>query len=134
MPVQWTEDLATGIDQIDAQHRALYQQVAALHEAMRTSRLDQVPAVVEFLQRYALEHFATEEREMAAAAYPGLAEHRRLHQRFVDEFLRQRALLDAGITPSAVVDLSQWLTDWLRDHLRRVDAEMARHLRAAAGR
>lgn len=134
MPVQWTEDLATGIDQIDAQHRALYRQVAALHEAMRTSRLDQVPAVVEFLQRYALEHFATEEREMAAAAYPGLAEHRRHHQRFVDEFLRQRALLDAGITPSAVVNLSQWLTDWLRDHLRRVDAEMARHLRAAAGR
>lgn len=134
MPVQWTEDLATGIDQIDAQHRAFYQQVSALHEAMRTSRLDQVPAVVEFLQRYALEHFATEEREMAAAAYPGLAEHRRHHQRFVDEFLRQRALLDAGITPSAVVNLSQWLTDWLRDHLRRVDAEMARHLRAAAGR
>lgn len=132
MPVQWTEDLATGIDRIDAQHRELYAQVAALHEAMRGGQLGRVPAIVAFLQRYALEHFATEEREMAAAAYPDLAEHRRLHQQFVDDFLRHKALLAAGIAPSAVVALSQWLTDWLRDHVRRVDGAMARFLRGAS--
>jgi hemerythrin len=129
VPVQWTEDLATGVDRIDEQHRELYAQVAALHQAMRGGQLGRVPAIVEFLQRYALEHFATEEREMAAAAYPDLAEHRRLHQQFVGEFLRHKALLASGIAPSAVVALSQWLTDWLRDHVRRVDGAMARHLR-----
>jgi hemerythrin len=129
MPVRWTEDLATGIERIDDQHRELYDQVAALHEAMRANRLDRVPEVVEFLQRYALDHFALEEREMEAAAYPGLPEHRVIHQRFVEDFLRQKALLAARITPTAVIDLSRWLTDWLRDHVRRVDGDMARHLR-----
>jgi hemerythrin len=129
VPVQWTDDLATGIAKIDAQHRDLYGQVAALHESMRTGRLEQVGETLEFLQRYALEHFATEEGEMAAAGYPGLAEHRRLHQRFVEDFLRQKAALTAQTTASAVVELSQWLTDWLRDHVRRVDGDMARHLR-----
>lgn len=134
MPVQWTDDLATGIERIDQQHRELYQRVAALHEAMRSGRLADVPAIVEFLQRYALEHFATEEREMAAAAYPGLGQHRRLHQRFVDDFLRHKALLAAGLTPTAVVNLSQWLGEWLRDHVRSVDGEMAQFLRHAPHR
>lgn len=129
MPVEWTDDLATGIEKIDDQHRELYRQVARLHEAMRAGRLEEVPAIVEFLQRYALEHFATEEREMAATHYPGLGQHRRLHERFVDDFLRHKAILSVEITASAVVALSQWLGEWLRDHVRTVDADLARHLR-----
>lgn len=129
MAVQWTEDLATGVARIDEQHRELYRQVAALHEAMRAGHLAEVPAIVDFLQRYALEHFATEEREMAAAGYPGLAAHARLHQRFVDDFLRHKAVLVGDVAPSAVVALSHWLGEWLREHVRQVDGEMARFLR-----
>jgi hemerythrin len=129
VPVEWTDDLATGVEKIDQQHQELYQQVGRLHEAMRAGRLEEVPAIVEYLQRYALDHFATEEREMVASAYPGLPQHRRLHQRFVDDFLRHKALLAVEITPRAVVDLSQWLGEWLREHVRTVDADLARHLR-----
>ena len=50
-----------------------------LEKVLRAGHLAEVPAIVDFLQRYALEHFATEEREMAAAGYPGLAAHARLH-------------------------------------------------------
>lgn len=130
MPIQWTEELATGIERVDAQHRELYAQVAALHEAMRTRQLDRVSAVVEGLQRYALEHFATEEREMAARAYPKLAQHRVLHRAFVDEFLRQRALVAAGVTLSGVVGLSVWLGDWLREHVRKEDGQFAEFVRS----
>jgi hemerythrin len=127
--VEWTADLATGVEKVDAQHQELYRQVARLHEAMRAGRLDDVPPIVEYLQRYALEHFATEEREMVASGYPGLSQHRRLHERFVDDFLRQKALLAVEIAPTAVVALSQWLGAWLRDHVRSVDVDLARHLR-----
>ena len=129
MAIQWTEELATGIERIDAQHRDLYAQVASLHQAMRTSELDRVPAVLDGLQRYALEHFATEEREMAARAYPRLAQHRVLHRTFVDEFLRHRALLSDGVTLSGVVGLSVWLTDWLREHVRKEDGQLAEFIR-----
>lgn len=129
MPVQWTDDLATGIERIDEQHRELYQRVAGLHEAMRGGRLDEVPAMVDYLQRYAVEHFAAEEKQMAAAGYPGLGQHRRLHQRFVEEFLEHRKRLSPQVTASAVVALSRWITAWLGDHVRKVDGEMARYLR-----
>lgn len=39
MPIQWTQDLAVGVEEIDAQHRELYANVASLHEAMRAHRL-----------------------------------------------------------------------------------------------
>jgi len=129
MTIQWSEELATGIERVDAQHRDLYAQVAALHEAMRTHQLDRIPAVLDGLQRYALEHFATEEREMQARGYPKLAPHRRLHRAFVDDFLRQRALLSANVSLSGVVGLSVWLTDWLRDHVRKEDGQLAEFVR-----
>jgi len=129
MAIQWTEELATGIARIDAQHRDLYAQVASLHEAMRTNQLDRVPAVLDGLQRYALEHFATEEREMAERGYPRLAQHRVLHGIFVDEFLRQRAMLSDSVTLSGVVSLSVWLTDWLREHVRKEDGQLAEFIR-----
>jgi hemerythrin-like metal-binding protein len=129
MAIQWTEELATGIERIDAQHRDLYAQVAALHEVMRTNQLDRIPAVLDGLRKYALEHFATEEREMAARGFPRLAQHRVLHQNFVDEFLRQRALMSANVTLSGVVALSVWLTDWLREHVRKEDGQLAEFIR-----
>ena len=129
MPVQWTEDLATGIERIDQQHQELYQQVAALHDAMRAGRMADVPATLEFLERYVVEHFTTEEREMAAARYPGLDLHRRRHLEFVEDLRRRQAALAAGPTVSAVVDLSHWLVGWLREHVRQIDGDMARYLR-----
>ena len=133
--IAWTEDLATGIHQIDEQHRELYRTVDALHELMRHNHLDQVPSILEALQKYALEHFAAEELEMRRTAYPGIAAHEALHKAFVDEFLRHKALLAAGISVSAVVQLSSWLGTWLREHVRGADGELGKHLRShSAGR
>ncbi|HTN51237.1 MAG TPA: bacteriohemerythrin [Anaeromyxobacter sp.] len=131
--IQWTADLATGIALIDEQHRGLYATVAKLHQAMRQGRMEVVPEVLEALQAYVGTHFATEEGEMEAAGYPGLAAHRDAHQAFVVEFLKHRAALARGATASGVVALSAWLGEWLRDHVRRVDGEMARFLRTRNG-
>ena len=131
MPVQWTDDLATGIAKIDAQHRELYRAVSSLHEAMRQDRLDEVPVTLEFLGSYVVEHFATEEEEMAQASYPDLAGHHAIHREFVEEFLRYQQRFEVeGVTASLVVELSHWLVEWLRNHVRRTDGAMALYLRA----
>lgn len=129
MPIEWTDDLATGIVTIDEQHQELYRQVAALHGMMRQADLARLPEVLDYLVRYTLEHFAEEERQMAAAGYPGLESHARHHAMFVEDLGRQRAKLAGGVTGSAVLALSTWLGEWLREHVRKVDGEMARFLR-----
>jgi len=129
LPIRWTDDLATGVAEIDEQHRNLYAAVAGLHGSMRQGSVDSVPETLEFLRSYALQHFATEERHMVAAGYPGLAEHRSAHEAFVAEFTRlEAAFAERGAQPSLVVELSDWLGQWLRDHVRRVDGAMGRFL------
>jgi len=136
MSVHWTEELATGVEEIDEQHRELYAAVASLHDSMKQGRLDRIGGVVEYLARYAADHFATEERHMAERRYPRLAEHRALHETFVGAFLvRKAAFQSNGFRPSLVVELSEWLATWLGDHVRKVDGEMGRFFRSqAAGR
>jgi hemerythrin len=134
VPNDWTEELATGVEKLDQQHRDIFRAAAGLREAAATGRLERVPALVEAVRHYALEHFATEEREMVARHYPGLAVHRKLHKGFVDDFVRYRALLDAGgPTPALVAELARWLSTWLHDHVALVDAQLASFLRAPAG-
>jgi hemerythrin len=72
---------------------------------------------------------------MASARDPHVEEHRAAHRAFVGDFLRHRAACaPATIRPSAVVELSDWLGRWLREHVRKVDGRMGRHLRAEAPR
>jgi len=129
--IQWTDDLAIGIGEIDTQHQELYRAVSALREAMREHRLERVVQTVAFLEGYAVHHFAAEERRMEAAGYPGLIHHRSIHREFAKDFLRRKGnLASVGPTPSLVVEMSSWLGEWLRDHVRGLDAEMGRFLRA----
>lgn len=133
MAIEWTEDLATGIEAIDEQHRELYRQVAALHAAMKAGSLDRVHGLLDYLRRYSVEHFATEEEAMRTARYPAaaLGAHRAAHRRFVDDFEAHAERATERLSPAVVVELSSWLSGWLRDHVRRVDGEMARFLRAS---
>jgi hemerythrin len=131
LSIVWTDDLATGIDEIDEQHRELYLQVAALHEAMKSGAVGQAREIIAYLRRYAVDHFATEEEAMRAVRYPGLEAHRGEHRRFVEEYERHAERIAARASPTAIVELSSWLSGWLRGHVRGADREMAAFLRTA---
>jgi len=131
--LSWFDELATGIHEIDDQHRELLQNIACLDEATRSGNLQRSLDILSYLEGYTSNHFASEERHMASIGYPRLAEHRSLHVAFLREFQRRRALYEANRSlASLTLDLSDWLSAWLLDHVRGADADMARHLREAA--
>jgi hemerythrin len=130
MPYAFPEELAVGIHDVDDQHRAFYRHLNDLHAAMRRGDVREATRLVDFLVSYASEHFATEERLMIGAGYPGLREHLERHREFVEALKGWQArIAERGPTASLVVDLSNWLTGWLGEHIRKVDAAMARHVR-----
>jgi hemerythrin len=134
MRIQWMEDLALGVEEIDAQHRALYAHVDQLLEAMAAGRSADLASILEFLGTYALVHFRTEERLMREGGYPDLERHTALHRTFASELGERVEVYRArGATASLAVDLCNWLTDWLREHLRGADAELGRWSRARQG-
>jgi hemerythrin len=130
MPLRWEPHLAIGVAAIDDQHQELFRNVNALLAAMRGRRgAAEVPRLLDFLGRYAVEHFAGEERLMREVRYPGLEAHRREHTEFAQDFQALRQEYEAGgATPAVVVRLNVWLCGWLRRHVSDTDQDMGRYL------
>jgi hemerythrin len=131
----WSEELATGINEIDAQHRTLLAKIAALEQAGHDGNLRRALDTMEFLPGYVSNHFTAEEGLMLSAGYAGLDEHRALHEAFVREYVRRKTEFEANRSlVSLLLGLSDWLNAWLNawlhEHIRGADTQMANYLRS----
>jgi len=126
----WRPDLSTGIPEVDGQHRELLAQIAALGHAARTGDVAHAADVLAYLERYAAEHFATEERIMRDLGYPQLEPHRALHEAFSAQMAARKEAHGRERSPVALlVDLARWMEAWLSEHVLGADAELARFCR-----
>ncbi|MBQ4567047.1 MAG: hemerythrin family protein [Desulfovibrio sp.] len=127
----WSDELATGIEAIDGQHKLLLTYINKLHHAINTGRSrEELQEVLEALAGYAFTHFNTEEIFFKRTDYPDTEKHIRIHEDFrtkVEEF--HTALL-AG---KANVDMEvlHFLRDWLIHHISGMDVAFAPYLRTA---
>jgi hemerythrin len=123
--------LLTGVDEIDTQHRELFDRVAALLEASQHRRSrEEVIRLLEFLGRYVIDHFADEERTMLQAGYPKLEGHRAEHRQFVKELeILRHELKSEGPSALFVIRVGNRVTEWLREHIYRTDRMLGEWLR-----
>lgn len=135
MKIEWTEDLSTGVDFIDGQHKELFKRTNDLLEAcMRAEGVDAVLSTIAFLSQYVVEHFNAEEDIMKRARYEGFTEHAKMHREFrknveafADEIVRS-----GRVGTDTVVKMNRLIVGWLNNHIRRVDREMAAAIRKTA--
>lgn len=128
--VTWDPKLAVGVRLIDRQHQELFRQVDRLLGAMEARRgRDEVARILAFLQQYVVDHFAAEERLMAAHRYPQAAGHRQQHGDFVKALLALGSEFEeAGPTTSVAVNLNRVVCGWLRQHIGTADLSLGRFL------
>ena len=134
MEIAWTPALAVGVEEIDAQHRELFERAGRLIEAVQAKKPRELGALINYLHVYAVAHFGAEEELMRARGFPGYVRHKAEHDRFTrdllglaDEYERRGA--QAFVSTRA----SRWLETWLRDHVSGTDAELARFLARKTG-
>ncbi len=134
MVLCWDSSFATGISELDEQHRQLFARVEALLQAIRRgSSREEVGRTLGFLEEYVRTHFAAEERLMRDAGYPGLAAHVAEHQRLVDDLAALQAEhRREGASPSLVLRVNARAQEWLERHVIGADGEMGRFLRRAS--
>ncbi len=128
--IDWSEQLATGVPRIDAEHRRLIDlinELGVLHRSQAT--VAQLRAALADLRNYAEYHFQTEADLMQI--HPVDAGNRRVHlaahQGFVDQLERVNALV--ATDPAAVIEhLLAFMMKWLLHHITGVDARMAREI------
>ena len=131
MSVEWTSNLATGIAEIDDQHKEIFKRVAMLSQACSEGRgKEEVLNLLLFLESYVKEHFAAEEKLQLKHGYPGYALHKSQHTRFIADISRlATAFQTEGATLSLVIMTNKTLTSWLVQHISRTDAELGAYLK-----
>lgn len=128
--IAWTGQLATGLQEVDDQHRQLLDILNRLAE-QRQSALDSsaIEKLLHELKSYAGYHFRLEEDLMAS--WPVNARNRAVHERahasFIDYVGRIEPLLDAG-QEEMLDHLLAFLTKWLVHHIVGIDARLVREL------
>jgi hemerythrin-like metal-binding protein len=123
----WSDQLATGLADIDSEHRHLIDIINELGKlrALGTEG-EELRTVLAALRNYALYHFRTEANLMYSwpVNQVNKAAHLKAHRSFITYITKASEL--AVTSPSDVIDhLLAFLVKWLVHHITGVDARMA---------
>lgn len=106
------------MEAIDSQHRKLVSMINALNDAMRQGKGKEVLGkIMNGLYAYTATHFKTEEKYFEQLDYPETNKHVSEHTAFVKKVADFRAGFAKGKLGLSV-DVINFLSDWLRDHIQ----------------
>jgi len=130
MGIEWTPDLAVGLDEIDEQHKELYRRIDKLMDACQQGKGKEVVAdTLNFLEEYVVTHFSNEEGYMQRFGYPDYEVHKRNHAYYVNNLKELKDLLaEKGPGVELVVRTNVMVIEWLNNHIRKMDTKMAAFL------
>jgi hemerythrin len=123
----WTENLSVN-DEIDVQHKRLFDIVNELHAAVTAgAERSALAHVFNELIDYTIYHFRTEEGYFAALAYPDAPAHKKEH----DDLTAQVLALQSQFVEGDLVisfELLDFLYDWLMNHTSDSDLKFKKFL------
>jgi len=116
---QFDTRFQVGIEQVDREHRKLFEIAGRVHDSLATdgdAAIDAARAAVAELLDYTATHFANEEKLMAAAGYPELETHRTLHRNLIVQAREMEMRAEFG-ERHVPVELNRFIYNWLVDHI-----------------
>jgi hemerythrin len=118
--------MATGVAEIDTQHQELIKKLNELFERMKKGEgAAGLKDLLDFLGKYAQWHFGREEGCMTQHQCPVAAANKNAHAEFIKVFTAYRGRLEKeGATPGLAFEIQQQLTNWLNNHIVRIDTKL----------
>jgi len=127
MLVSWSSKMETGIEEIDRQHKRLFEIAEKLYEAKNgdpESLNIGIAATTEELLDYAKIHFDTEEGIMENAGFEGYAEHKKIHAAFQEEAKAYQARINERTEDVFLaMEIMNFMIDWIIGHISVKDQE-----------
>lgn len=127
MAISWDDNLKTGIDNIDEQHRLLFETIKKLDEFKNFKK--NFYEVLYGLQSYLSEHFSEEEQLMEKIDYPEYSAHKASHNMFTDNC---KSILDGESSDedfsNVATNLVAFAESWLNNHYKDDDVKLASYI------
>jgi hemerythrin len=115
--------MATGNAEVDAAHQLLIKKLNELLTLMQAGQGGtKLNEVLDFLERYAVKHFAHEEACMNEYRCPVAGANKAAHAKFIRTFtdIKKRLQKD-GPSAMLVLEVQRELGDWLTSHIVKID-------------
>ncbi len=121
----WSPVYETGVPIMDSQHKELFRQIDVLLDNPDESKVGEA---LDFLGKYVIQHFSTEEELQTRSKYPKYPQHRHMHEVFVDTYKKLRKQYEeGGNNPLLLMKITRTALDWLKSHIKVHDKEFAKH-------
>lgn len=131
MALQWDESLELGIEEIDNQHRSIFEHFKQLSEATQEGKSKEiVEGLIDFLCEYTHAHFATEDKLMTEYKYPKIDEQRHEHSEFTRDIRELKHRIEVeGATREISLEISGKLLRWIIQHVKNHDKIMGEYVK-----
>lgn len=131
MKLQWNDNLAIDIEDIDEQHKEIFKRVNNLLSAIEESSAKiEVSKILKYLSRYVVDHFHAEECIMIKHNYSYYKNHKDEHILFTKDFSElERDFEKYGVTPELLQQIQWRLCNWLLDHISKEDKKIGHFLK-----
>jgi hemerythrin len=128
--LELTDDLKTGIDDIDSQHRELFSWANAIADDHVIADDKKLNEALSNLDRYVDYHFRAEEQAMDTYNYGRLDKHKVQHRRLMREVNELYGRLrKEGASKGLMVEVQYMFADWFYLHIREWDQPFAAFLK-----
>jgi hemerythrin-like metal-binding protein len=125
-PFRWDDSFLIGIEELDYEHRILIEDINRLHtELARHEEKSEIERCLGDIHARMQTHFALEERVMKERDYRFFDEHKREHDKLLDNYTEHmvRFLNEPGLALSGPIEV--YLKHWMVDHILTSDKEMS---------
>jgi len=129
----WTPNLSVGVEQIDDQHKLLFEKAEKLFEAGKNKQAKEyIGELLDFLESYTQKHFADEEKYMLSIHYPQYGEQKAAHTAFIAQLHKLRSdYTTSGSNILVVLNANQMIVDWLTKHISSMDKKIGEFAKTA---
>lgn len=126
--LRWKDEYLTQVEEIDDQHRRLFDLINGIYDMMRLGRgQEAIAEALNELHDFTRFHFGTEEKFMADSNYNGTDPHAAEHVRLLDQIHNLRIEVRDGRIVMSMNEM-YFLKDWLLVHFQGPDRGLAHHL------
>jgi hemerythrin len=134
--IQWTDDLAVNVLDIDNQHKELFARINRFFDAFdRQAGRSEIRGLFAYLRDYISTHFRTEEAYMdkhLGYTYPDYQRHKDQHKAFDRDFREfAKDLDDEAAAGLIVTEFKSWMTNWWLLHVSNTDKGLGKSLKEA---
>lgn len=132
MIFKWKDAFCTGIEEIDAQHKRLFELGSELYEMVvlddGIDHYDELVEILNNLKDYTVYHFQHEESLMKKYNYEQFEQHKIEHDKFIDKINEVETDDIDEKQKKIILNMIEFIANWISNHILKTDFRYREHL------